>query len=116
MNIRLLGLLITTLFFISIYDASGQRFYETETVEAADFTVYAVWEVEQCDLKVCFVYEEQDATEPGRWMEVPEPEQADIKIIFVDDEALADLKLFVVDACPDAGWHTTGKEELLKFK
>jgi hypothetical protein len=105
--------LICLLQFSNMY---GQRFFETETVEEADFTVFFVFETSQSDLKVFFVYNETEAVKPGMWMEVPTAEEADIKIIFVDVESEADMKISMDDAASDAGWVTTGKEDLLKFK
>ena len=49
-------------------------------------------------------------------MEVPTAGEADIKIIFVDEESQADIKIAVVEAVADAGWNKTGHEDLLKFK
>ncbi len=99
-----------------ITDTYGQRFFETETVEEADFTVFFVFEASQSDLKVFFVYTAEEAVKPGLWMEVPTVDEADIKIIFVDDESQADIKISMVEAVEDAGWNTEGHEALLKFK
>lgn len=102
--------------FLQLSNTYGQRFFETETVEEADFTVFFVFETPQSDLKVFFVYTKEEAIKPGLWMEVPTSDEADIKIIFVDEESQADIKIAVVEAKDDAGWNTIGHEDLLKFK
>lgn len=94
--------------------ARSQKFFETETVEQAQATIFFVEDENVCDLKVWFVYEEADITGPGLWMEVPEESQADIKIIFVDDIEQSDMTICMGLNNTEAGWLDEEKKALFE--
>ena len=94
----------------------SQRFYEVSTIDSAKVKIYAVDTPEQADLLVYFVYEAKDVTQVGFWMEVASPKEAQVLLIFVDDESLADIKICLVDLPEQAGWRNESKKDLLKFE
>ena len=94
----------------------AQRFYEVGTIDSAKVKVWAVDAPEQADLLVYFVYEAKDVTKVGYWMEVATPKEAQVLLIFVDDENLANLRIFLVDAPEQAGWRNEAKKDLLKLE
>lgn len=96
-------------------DIFSQKFFEVETMEQAEIKIWYVMNDAECDLKVHFVYDESSITKVGLWMEVPEPEQADIKIIFVDDPSLADINVCVTDYADQAGWLKQEKSKIIKY-
>ena len=107
---------ITLLFACIARCGFAQKFYEVSTLDSAKVKVWAVDTPEQADLLVYFVYEAKDVTKVGYWMEVPTAKEAQVWIIFVDDEKLANLKICLVDAPEQAGWRNESKKELLKLE
>ena len=108
-------LVLVLFLFMGSKSAFTQKFFEVETIDQAEIKVYYEMEDVNCDLKVCFVYEAKDIIKVGLWMEVPTAEEADIKIIFVDDPALADIHICVGDSPSQAGWLNPSKSGLIKF-
>lgn len=108
-------LLILSLLIITYIGTShGQKFFEVETIDQAQAKIFYVEDEKVCDLKVWFVYEEAQITGPGLWMEVPEENQADIKIIFVDDIEQSDMTICMGLNETEAGWLNEGKKALLE--
>jgi len=108
--------LLAIVFFCLANCSLAQRFYEVSTLDSAKVKVYAVDTPEQADLLVYFVYEAKDVTKVGFWMEVPTAKEAQVLIIFVDEENLSDLKICLVDAPEQAGWRNESKKGLLKLE
>jgi hypothetical protein len=94
----------------------SQRFFEVSTIDSASVKVWAVDKPEDADLLVYFVYEAKDVTKVGYWMEVATPKEAQVLLIFVDDENLANLRICLVDYPEQAGWRNEKKKDLLKLK
>lgn len=104
------------LFLIFCQSSWSQRFYEVSTIDSARVKVYPVDTPEQADLLVYFVYEASEVTKVGFWMEVATPAEAQVLLIFVDDEKDADIKICLVDAPEQAGWRNESKKDMLKLE
>ena len=113
MKTKFVWLVLT--FMLCSIDIFSQKFFEVETVEQAEIKIWYVMDDSECDLKVHFVYDEASITKVGLWMEVPEPSQADIQIIFVDDPSLADINVCVTDYADQAGWLRKEKSSIIKY-
>ena len=94
----------------------AQKYFEVSTVDSAQIKVFPVDKAEDADLLVFYVYEPKDVTKIGLWMQVSDKKQANYFLIFVDDEKLSNLKIFLVDAPDQAGWRNESKKGLLKLE
>jgi len=104
------------LVLITNFKGWSQRFFEVNSLDSASIKVWAVDKPEDADLLVYFVYEAKDVTKVGYWMEVPTPKEAQVLLIFVDDEKLANLRICLVDYPEQAGWRNEKKKNLLKLE
>lgn len=105
--------IILLLYMLSHNIVFGQLFFEVDSIQDAELKVFYVEDEANCDIKVCFVYTEEEAQLEAHWCEIAEPEKADIKIIFVDDPALADLNLCMAFDCAEAKWLKEEKKRKL---
>lgn len=108
--------LIMVVLLQSATDGFSQKIFQAESAAMAKLKVYAVEEPEQADLWVCFVWSEEEITRTGLWMDMRFDHEADIIIIFVDEEKQADLKIWLVDTPEESKWLNEGKKNLLKLK
>ena len=111
---RILLLLGLLLFFAPIR-GKAQLFFVTETIDQAKVKVFNVDTPEQADLLVFFVNTKPEVTKIGLWMEVETAPEAQVLIIFVDDEKLADIKICIVEDAAKAGWRNEAKKDLLNL-
>src|SRR5690554_4834655 len=112
--IRLLILLL--LLFTFSTSGFGQKIYQAENSESAKIKVYPAEQADDADLLVCFVWNEDEITKTGLWMDMRFIHEADIVIYVVDDEQQADLKIWLVDTPEEARWLTESKKHLLYLK
>lgn len=103
----LLGLLL------AVNEGFAQTFMEAETVEQAKVKVYPADDMESADLCIYFVYEAKEVVKIGYWMEVYEPKDAQVMLIFVDEPAQADFSVWIVDTPEEVGWRNKEKMKLL---
>jgi hypothetical protein len=94
----------------------GQKIYQGDSAKEAQVKVFAVEEPEEADLWVCFVWEEEELTRTGLWMDMRYPHEAEIIIFFVDEESEADLKIWLVDTIEESKWLNEKKKNLLALK
>lgn len=94
----------------------AQTFLEVETVDQAKIKVFPADKIEDADLCVYFVYEAKEVKKIGYWMEVYKEADAQIKLIFVDDPAIADFSVWIVDDPGEVGWRNKSKMKLLAVK
>jgi hypothetical protein len=94
----------------------SQKIFQAESVSDAQLKVFAVEEPESADLWVCFVWDEKEITRTGLWMDMRTVKEADIIIIFVDEESQADLKVWLVDTAEESKWLNEKKSILLTLK
>lgn len=91
----------------------AQTFMEAETLEQAKIKVYPADDLESADLCVFFVYETKDVQQIGYWMEVYEKSEAQVMLMFVDDPAIADFTVWIVDSPGEVGWRNRAKMKML---
>lgn len=111
-----LRVLITVVLLQVVNHGFSQKVFQAESPELAKLKVYPVEEPEKADLWVCFVWEEVEITRTGLWMDMRFDHEADIIIFFVDDEKLADIKIWLVDTPEESKWINQSKKSLLSFK
>lgn len=109
-------LLITVVLLQSATSGYSQKIFQAETASLAKLKVYAVEEPQKADLWVCFVWSEEEITRTGLWMDMRFDHQADVIIIFVDEEKQADLKIWLVDTPEESKWINPSKKNLLTLK
>jgi len=95
--------------------AGAQVFFEVDSIPLADVKIFYVEDEAQCDLRVTFVYTYEEAAHTGHWCETGNPDDADVKIIFVDNPDLADINLCVAFEPEKAGWINKEKEKQYPF-
>lgn len=78
--------------------------------------IFPVDEPEEADLWVCFVWEEEELTRTGLWMDMRYDYEADIIVFFVDDEEESNLKIWLVDTPEESKWLNESKKSLLLNK
>ncbi len=109
--------IIKILTTISLIFVSGfvcaQKFYEAENIENAKVKFYIASSPEKADLHFCIIYDAKEINKPGVMMEVETPKEADIIIIFVDDEKDADIKVWLVEIPAEVKWVNEEKKQLL---
>lgn len=98
------------------YKAQAQKYYEVSTIDSAQVKVFAVDTPEQADLLVFFVYEAKDVTKVGYWMQVSTKKEANMLLIFVDDEKNSNIKICLVDSPDQAGLKNESKKDLFKLE
>ncbi len=94
-------------------EAFAQTFMEVESIEQAKIKVFPADDLESADLCVYFVYELKDVLQVGYWMEVYEKAEAQVMLMFVDDPALADFTVWIVDSPAEVGWRNRAKMKML---
>jgi hypothetical protein len=108
--------LIAVLLTLLAHASFGQKIFQADFAEEASVKVYPVDEPDQADLWVCFVWEEEELTRTGLWMDMRYDHEADIIIFFVDDESQSDLKIWLVDTPEESKWLNESKKKLLEIK
>ncbi len=108
--------LIMVVLLLSATSSYSQKIFQAESASKAKLKVYAVEEPQQADLWVCFVWSEAEITRIGLWMDMRFDHEADIVIIFVDEEKQADLKIWLVDTPEESKWINNSKKNLLTLK
>jgi hypothetical protein len=93
-----------------------QKVYQADSPEEAQVKVFAVEEPQDADIWVCFVWEEEEITRTGLWMDMRFAKDADVIIFFVDEEKQADLKIWLVDTPEESKWINEKKKPLLNRK
>jgi hypothetical protein len=93
--------------------SAAQKFYEAEDVKNAQVKFFIVDSPEKADLHFCIIYDAKEITKPGVMMEVETPKEADITLIFVDEEKDADIKVWLVDTPAEVKWVNESKKKLL---
>ena len=109
------SLLLLFLIFLT-YKGQAQKYFEVSTIDSAQVKVYAVDKPEDADLLVFFVYEAKDVTKVGYWMQVSIKKEANMLLIFVDDEKDSNVKICLVDAAEQAGLKNESKKDLFKLE
>lgn len=104
---------IIVLLSLTVTFGFGQKIYQGNSANEAQIKVFAVDEPNDADLWVCFVWEEEELTRTGLWMDMRFPKDADIIIFFVDEEKEADLKIWLVDTVEESKWLNEKKKSLL---
>lgn len=99
-----------------MYKTQAQKYYEVSTIDSAQVKVFAVDTPEQADLLVFFVYEAKDVTKVGYWMQVSTKKEANMLLIFVDDEKNSNIKICLVDSPDQAGLKNESKKDLFKLE
>ena len=110
------GLKILVLFVLVLMvrqELMAQTFMEAESIEQAKIKVYPADDLASADLCVYFVYEIKDVLQVGYWMEVYEKSEAQVMLMFVDDPALADFTVWIVDSPAEVGWRNRAKMKML---
>lgn len=102
--------------FLSIVNCHAQKIYQADDIQNASVKVFAVDEPDQADLWVCFVWDEAEITKTGLWMDMRFSHEADVIIFFVDEEENSDLKIWLVDTIEESKWLNESKKHLLKLK
>ena len=108
--------LFTAALVLVLSTGFAQKIYQADSAENASVMVYPVEEPNQADLWVCFVWEEAEITRTGLWMDMRFDHEADVIIFFVDDETQADLKIWLVDTPDESKWLNEAKKDLLTLK
>jgi len=108
-------LLLLCIVFLT-YKGQAQKYFEVSTIDSAQVRVFAVDKPEQADLLVFYVYEAKDVTKVGLWMQVSSKKEANMFLIFVDDEKVSNLKIFLVDGPDQAVLKNKSKKDLLKLE
>lgn len=78
----------------------------------ADIKVLQVEDPAKADIKVFFVDNEAMANKEGCWFVINQPKPGAKKIFFVENEKDADLKINVVEDISKAGWINATKKSL----
>ncbi|MDD2197135.1 MAG: DUF6150 family protein [Bacteroidales bacterium] len=107
--------LIVLLGFASL-SGYGQKIFQADFPEQASVMIFPVDEAEDADLWVCFVWEEEELTRTGLWMDMRFDYEADIIVFFVDDEEESNLKIWLVDTPEESKWLNESKKSLLLNK
>ncbi|MCB8964746.1 MAG: hypothetical protein H6536_06885 [Bacteroidales bacterium] len=106
--------IIALILFVAIAKLGyTQKFYEAETIEQAKLKVYHVEDPKDADLFFCIVYEEKEIKKIGIMMEVANPNEAQIILIFVDDPKLADIKVWLVETPAEVAWKNPDKKKFI---
>lgn len=117
MNLSLpIRIILLAMLMHSASNTFSQKIFQAESVSDAQLKVFAVEEPESADLWVCFVWDEKEITRTGLWMDMRTVKEADIIIIFVDEESQADLKVWLVDTAEESKWLNEKKSILLTLK
>lgn len=106
-------LLLMVVALLARCEAFAQTFMEVESIEQAKIKVFPADDLESADLCVYFVYELKDVLQVGYWMEVYEKAEAQVMLMFVDDPALADFTVWIVDSPAEVGWRNRAKMKML---
>ncbi len=106
-------LLLMVVALLARREAFAQTFMEVESIEQAKIKVFPADDLESADLCVYFVYELKDVLQVGYWMEVYEKAEAQVMLMFVDDPALADFTVWIVDSPAEVGWRNRAKMKML---
>jgi len=109
-----LGFLAVCLICLT-FKVQAQRYFEVSTVDSAQIKVFPVDKPEDADLLVFYVYEIKDVTKIGLWMQVSDKKLANFYLIFVDDEKISNLKIYLVDSPEQAVLKNESKKDLLKL-
>jgi hypothetical protein len=107
--------LLLCMFFLTV-KGQAQKYFEVSTIDSAQVRVFPVDSPEQADLLVFYVYEEKDVTKIGLWMQLTAKKDANMLLIFVDDEKDSNLKIYLVDSAEQAGLKNETKKDLLKLE
>lgn len=113
MKMRLLKYILFFVLLFASHSAFTQIFMEAETIDQAKVKVYPADSKETADLCVYFVYEPKDVLKIGYWMEVYKQADAQVMLIFVDEQAQADFTVWIVDTPEEVGWRNKNKMKLL---
>jgi hypothetical protein len=93
-----------------------QKIFQADFPEQASVMIFPANEPEEADLWVCFVWEEEELTRTGLWMDMRFDYEADIIVFFVDDEEESNLKIWLVDTPEESKWLNESKKSLLLNK
>lgn len=115
-NMVIVRLLVVVVLTLSFSTGFAQKIFQAESVANATIKVYPVEEPDNADLWVCFVWDEAEITRTGLWMDMRFDHEADVIIFFVDDESQADLKIWLVDTPEESKWLDHSKKNLLSIK
>jgi hypothetical protein len=113
---RFIKTLLVVFIVVLAKQGYAQKFFEAETIEKARLKIYAVDDPKDADLLFCIVYEEKEITKVGIMMEVAEPKEAQVILIFVDDPAQADMKVWLVDTPAEVKWQNEEKKKFLRIE
>jgi hypothetical protein len=111
----LVRLLIAMVLTLWFTSGYAQKIFQAQSAEEASVKVYPVEEPDNADLWVCFVWDEAEITRTGLWMDMRFDHEADVIIFFVDDESQADLKIWLVDTPDESKWLDQSKKNLLSI-
>lgn len=101
---------------LSAFQGFGQKIFQADGPERATVRIFAVDEPEDADLWVCFVWEEHELTRSGLWMDMQYEHEAEVVVLFVDEEEESNLKIWLVDTPEESKWLNEKKKHLLAVK
>ncbi len=114
MKVKLIVLFLLLIFSL-FHSVKAQKVFSTKSTYEAEIKVFVVEFASQADLLVCEVDDVSQAEKnEGRWFFVHSENAMAKKICFIDNAFQADLRVYFVKNCSQAGWQNRAKKPLMQ--